>query len=69
MMARADNREINTVADLKDKVIGAQNFFDFAGAQAQFFVMYKNGVDFIVDPKQVIFTGKIVLYPTMIAKC
>jgi hypothetical protein len=26
-------------------------------------------VDFIVDPKQVIFTGKIVLYPTMIAKC
>lgn len=57
MMVRSDNREINSVADLKDKVIGAQNFFDFAGGQAQFYVMYKNGVDFVVDPKQVIFTG------------
>lgn len=63
IMARAENREINTVADLKDKVIGAQNFFDFAGGQAQFFVMYKNGVDFIVDPKQVIFTGMLALCP------
>jgi len=57
MMVLANNREINSVADLKDKVIAAGNFFDFAGAQAQFYVMDKNGVDFVVDPKQVIFTA------------
>ena len=73
-MVRSDNREINSVADLKDKVIGAQNFFDFAGGQAQFYVMYKNGVDFVVDPKQVIFTGMFVVnahfqFTTIHLKC
>ena len=57
-MVRADNREINSVADLKDKVIGAQAFSDFAGAQAQFWAMTKSDLDYIVDPKKVIFTGK-----------
>lgn len=57
MLVLAGNREINSVADIKDKVVGAQDFSDFAGAQAQFYVMYKNGLDFVVDPKQVIFTG------------
>jgi ABC-type nitrate/sulfonate/bicarbonate transport system substrate-binding protein len=58
MMVLADNGEINSVADLKGKVIGAQAYSDFAGAQAQFYVMKKNGLDFIVDPKQVVFTGR-----------
>eukprot|EP00980_Cylindrotheca_fusiformis_P023391 scaffold10429_cov126-Cylindrotheca_fusiformis.AAC.22 len=53
----ASNERVNDVEDLKDKVIGAQAFSDFAGAQAQFYVMGKNGLDFVVDPKQVIFTG------------
>lgn len=56
-MVLANNRDINSVDDLKNKVIGAQAFSDFAGAQAQFYVMDKNGLDYIVDPKQVIFTG------------
>jgi hypothetical protein len=57
MLVLAGNKEINSVADIKDKVVGAQSFTDFSGAQAQFYVMYKNGLDFVMDPKQVIFTG------------
>jgi hypothetical protein len=58
MMVLANNNEIKRVDHLKGKVIGAQAYSDFAGAQAQFYVMEKNGLDFIVDPKQVIFTGR-----------
>jgi ABC-type phosphate/phosphonate transport system substrate-binding protein len=57
MLVLASNNEINRVEDIKGKVIGAQSFSDFAGAQAQFYVMQQNGLDYIVDPKQVIFTG------------
>ena len=57
MLTLASNKEIENVADLKDKIIGAQAFSDFAGAQAQFYVMEQEGLDFVVDPKQVIFTG------------
>ncbi len=57
-MVLASNNEINDVEDLKGKVIGAQTYSHFAGAQAQFYVMEKNGLDYIVDPKQVIFTGR-----------
>lgn len=57
MIVLAGNNKINSIADLKGKVIGAQAFSDFAGAQAQFFMMNRQNVDFIVDPNQVIFTG------------
>ena len=58
MMVLANNNEINRVEDIKGRVIGAQSFSYFAGAQAQFYVMQQNGLDYIVDPKQVIFTGR-----------
>lgn len=58
MIALNTNKAINTVSDLKDKKIGAQDFSNFAGAQAQFYVMKQSGIDFIVDPKEVIFTGE-----------
>ena len=38
MVVRADNNELNSVVDLKDKIIGAQSISDFAGAQVQFYV-------------------------------
>jgi hypothetical protein len=57
-MALANNNEIKDVKDIKGKVIGAQAYSHFAGAQAQFYVMKMNGLDYIVDPKQVIFTGR-----------
>ena len=53
--------DINTVADLKDKIIASQVISDFAGAQAQFYVMQQNGLDYIMDPKQVIFYGTLTL--------
>jgi ABC-type amino acid transport substrate-binding protein len=58
MLVLTSNLEINNVEDLKGKVIGAQAYSHFSGAQAQFYVMQKNDLDFIVDPKQVIFTGR-----------
>jgi len=60
IITKADNDNINTVDDLKDKVIGALAISDFAGAQVQFYVMHEAGLDYIVDPKQVIFTGEVI---------
>jgi hypothetical protein len=58
MMVLESNKEIDSVQDIKGKVIGAQAYSHFSGAQAQFYVIEKNRLDFIVDPKQVIFTGR-----------
>eukprot|EP00980_Cylindrotheca_fusiformis_P012392 scaffold3043_cov121-Cylindrotheca_fusiformis.AAC.8 len=57
ILALASNREIRTIEDLTDKVIAAQAISVFAAGQSQFWVMSKNGMDYIMDPKQVIFTG------------
>ena len=57
MFTRADRIGIDSVEDLKDVVIGALAISDFAGGQAQFYIMHEYGLDYIVDPKQVIFTG------------
>lgn len=61
MLVLANNKDISTVQDLKGKIIGAHDFSEFASAQSQFYVMKKNGLDYIVDPKQVIFTGTWLL--------
>jgi hypothetical protein len=58
MFTTNEHDDINTVADLKDKIIGAQVISNFGGAQIQFFVMQQNGLDYIMDPKQVIFYSK-----------
>eukprot|EP00980_Cylindrotheca_fusiformis_P000864 scaffold227_cov97-Cylindrotheca_fusiformis.AAC.2 len=42
MIVLADNKEIKSISDLKGKVIGAQSYSDFAGAQAQFYMMINN---------------------------
>ncbi|KAG7344748.1 family 3 adenylate cyclase [Nitzschia inconspicua] len=52
---RAGNEEINTIADLKDKIIGAGAIVDLMGGQMQFYEMVKNGLSYVNDPKQVIF--------------
>eukprot|EP00980_Cylindrotheca_fusiformis_P014237 scaffold3757_cov96-Cylindrotheca_fusiformis.AAC.1 len=57
ILALASNKEISTIEDLKDKIIAAQAISVFAAGQSQFWVMFKNGMDYIMDPKQVIFTG------------
>mmetsp|Transcript_13182 Transcript_13182/g.31588 ORF Transcript_13182/g.31588 Transcript_13182/m.31588 type:complete len:1491 (+) Transcript_13182:121-4593(+) len=57
IMTLADNDDINSIRDLKGKVIGAQNFADFAGSQAQMYMMLQEQVNPYVDVKKVIFTG------------
>ena len=57
MLVAADNRKINNINDLKGARIGAVKISEFAGGQSQFWVMMKNGLDYIMDPDQVTFTG------------
>ncbi|CAJ1957939.1 unnamed protein product [Cylindrotheca closterium] len=56
MLVAADNRQINNIADLKNKRLAAVKISEFAGGQSQFWVMMKNGLDYIMDPDQVTFT-------------
>eukprot|EP00980_Cylindrotheca_fusiformis_P020566 scaffold7641_cov115-Cylindrotheca_fusiformis.AAC.12 len=56
ILVAASNKEINNIDDLKNKRIGAVKISEFAGAQSQFWVMMKNGLDYIMDPSQVVFT-------------
>ena len=57
MIVRADNDEVNDVADFRDKVIGAGGISMVAAAQLQFYEMTKAGLSYVMDPKQVVFTG------------
>ncbi len=54
---RHDNDEINTIADLKDKVIGAGGIIDLMGGQMQIYEMEKAGMTYVNDPKQLVFTN------------
>jgi ABC-type phosphate/phosphonate transport system substrate-binding protein len=56
-LALASNTAVNTIEDLKGKVIAGQAISVFAAGQSQFYVMLKAGLDYIMDPKQVVFTG------------
>jgi guanylate cyclase len=53
---RHDNDEINSIADLKEKVIGAGAIIDLMGGQMQIYEMGKAGMSYVNDPKQVVFT-------------
>ncbi len=53
---RHDNDEINTIADLKDKIIGAGGIMDLMGGQMQIYEMARAGITYVNDPKQVVFT-------------
>ena len=63
IFTRADKLDINTISDLKNKTIAALKISNFAQAQVQLYMMHRNGDNFIMDPKQVVFTGKQVLCP------
>lgn len=53
---RRENDDINTIADLKDKIIGAGAIVDLMGGQMQIYEMEKAGMSYVNDPKQVVFT-------------
>lgn len=54
--ARKDNDEVNVIADLEGKIIGAGAIVDLMGGQMQIYEMMKSGMSYVNDPKQVIFT-------------
>lgn len=53
---RHDNDEVNTIVDLKDKIIGAGGIIDLMGGQMQIYEMGRAGLSYVNDPMQVIFT-------------
>ncbi len=52
---RHDNDEINTIGDLKDKIIGAGAITDLMGGQMQINELERAGMSYVNDPKQVVF--------------
>lgn len=56
MLVLADNHEINTIADFKGKTIGAGSITAMGGGQTQFYEMFRHGLSYVADPKQVVFT-------------
>jgi len=53
---RHDRDDINTIHDLKDKVIAAGGIRTAMGGQLQIYEMLRAGMSYVNDPKQVIFT-------------
>mmetsp|Transcript_24363 Transcript_24363/g.54895 ORF Transcript_24363/g.54895 Transcript_24363/m.54895 type:complete len:1195 (-) Transcript_24363:108-3692(-) len=57
IFVRADRTDIKTIADLKDKSIAAASISGLGSGQAQFRVMVDNGLNYIQDPSQLVFTS------------
>lgn len=57
IFTRADRLDIHSILDLKDKIIGAGAITDIKGGQAQLYEMVLAGMNFVTDPRQVVFTG------------
>jgi len=63
IITRADNHNIHSIHDLRDKVIAAASISGLGSGQMQFRAMQEAGLSYINDPKQLIFTsdqGKVV---------
>lgn len=57
IFTRADNEAINTLQDLKDKVVAAGHISVLMGGQAEIYEMEKAGLSHVMSPKQMVFTG------------
>lgn len=55
--ARADRDDINSIYDLKDKIVAAVSFSRLVSGQAQFLEMQHAGMSFLNDPKQLVLTS------------
>mmetsp|Transcript_26441 Transcript_26441/g.44151 ORF Transcript_26441/g.44151 Transcript_26441/m.44151 type:complete len:1556 (-) Transcript_26441:105-4772(-) len=63
IFTRADNTEIQTIDDLRDKIVACASISGLGSGQMQFRLMQQKGLAYIQDPKQLIFTsnqGKVV---------
>ena len=57
MFVLADNDEVNSIEDFKNRTIGAGAITAMGGGQTQFYELFKHGLSYVSDPRQVIFTG------------
>jgi ABC-type phosphate/phosphonate transport system substrate-binding protein len=55
IFALANNTKVNTIYDLKDKIIGAGSPSVLAGGQVESYEMQKAGLSYINDPKQMVY--------------
>ena len=60
MFTLVENHDINTVLDFRNKIIGAGGITNLKAAQSQFYEMVKEGMSYVMDPMQVVFTGNEV---------
>lgn len=60
IFTRADNDAIHSILDLQDKIIAASSLSVLMGGQTQMYEMVLAGLDYVMDPKQVIFTDNKV---------
>lgn len=53
----ATNDQVNSIQDLKDRTIGTGSITAMGGGQSQLYEMVRNGLSYVSDPKQVVFTN------------
>mmetsp|Transcript_2625 Transcript_2625/g.5009 ORF Transcript_2625/g.5009 Transcript_2625/m.5009 type:complete len:197 (+) Transcript_2625:364-954(+) len=57
IMTKANREDIQTMQDLKGKIIAASSISGLGSGQMQFRRMIEAGMDFMNDPKQLVFTS------------
>jgi ABC-type phosphate/phosphonate transport system substrate-binding protein len=57
IITQADNENINSVEDLRDKTVAAVSIAGFGSGLMQFYEMQKRGMSYINDPNALIFTS------------
>ncbi|CAJ1963239.1 unnamed protein product [Cylindrotheca closterium] len=60
VITHVDNNDINTLADLKDKVVAAVSPAALGGPLVQWHEMQKNGMSYLNDPAAIVFTRSMV---------
>jgi serine/threonine protein kinase/ABC-type phosphate/phosphonate transport system substrate-binding protein len=55
--ALSDRDDIQSILDLKDKVVAAASISGLGSGQMQFKEMIDNGMNYLLDPKQLVFTS------------
>ena len=56
IMTRSDRDDINSIYDLKDKIVATASITGLGSGQMQFLQMQQVGMDYLHDPKQLVFT-------------
>jgi hypothetical protein len=57
IFTRIDNSKINTIYDLKDKIIAAGGLSVLAAGQSQMYEMVLAGLSYVLDPKMMVFVS------------